>query len=102
MIEYIPNTFNITYNDNVFKAKEQAKSVLTFAQLSQVLYHYNTDVDWSNNQSPKYVVLRYNYHITVSITANHFNPFAFPTKEEAERFLSNNRKLLETYYMLES
>lgn len=86
-------------NKNVFLNKKYAKSALALAQISQLLPYYDSNVDW-NNSEVKYCICRSKDNIIIDWWEKHYQPIAFNTRGEAERFLKHNEQLVKDYYML--
>lgn len=86
-------------NKNVFLNEKYAKSALALAQISQLLPYYDSKVNW-NDPEAKYCISRYNNTIVIDRWETFYNPLAFNTYKEAERFLKHNEQLVKDYYML--
>jgi hypothetical protein len=86
-------------NKNVFFNEKYAKSALAFAQISQLLPYYDSNVNWYIPK-PIYCIYRYDDCVFVEESRD-YNPIAFNTREEAERFLEHNEKLVNDFYMLD-
>lgn len=101
---YNTDTFKITEaynsNKNVFLNEKYAKSALAFAQISQLLPYYDSNVNW-NNVTTKYCICRYQDTIVIARWDSYYHPIAFNTREEAVRFLKHNEQLVKDYYMLD-
>ena len=89
-------------NKNVFAKKEQAKSALAMAQLSQLMYIYNDgwEPDWSNLQL-KYCIVRTVNKLTLKSHNDIYQFLAFKTSELAEKFLKNFEPLIKEYFMID-
>lgn len=87
-------------NKNVFLNKKYAKSALAFAQISQLLPYYDSNVDW-NDSEVKYCICRYKDTIGIDKWESYYHPIAFNTWEEADRFLKYNEQLVKDYYMMD-
>ena len=97
----IANSISIEDNKNVFATKQQAESMLAYAQLTQLMKQVNGDwePDWSSN-AKKYVIECYGGKLNVDWYNTTFNFIVFPTKEIRDEFLINHRELLKTFYMI--
>lgn len=89
----------IPRNRNVFLNEKYAKSALALAQISQLLPHYDTDVDWTLRNN-KFCISRIGNEIKIEIWIGIHHVLAFNTKSEAERFLEHNEQLVKDFYML--
>ena len=87
------------FNKNVFLNEKYAKSSLALAQISQLLPHYDTDVDWTTNNE-KWCITRVGNKIEVRSWGSIHHVLAFNTKSEAIRFLKHNEQLVKDFYML--
>lgn len=96
----IPNDVPVETNKNIYLNEKYAKSALALAQLSQVLPHYNSNVNWNNDRYPKYAVHVYRNTLQIVLTYCEYYPFAFKTESEAKRFMLYNEQLLKQYFML--
>lgn len=85
---------------NVFLNKKYAKSALALAQISQLLPYYDSKVDWNDSGAKKYCISRYQDTIVIDRWESYYQPIAFNTREEAERFLKHNEQLVKDFYML--
>ena len=72
------------FNKNVFLNEKYAKSSLALAQISQLLPHYDTDVDWTTNNE-KWCITRVGNKIEVRSWGSIHHVLAFNTKSEAIR-----------------
>lgn len=86
-------------NKNIFLNEKYAKSALALAQISQLLPYYDTDVDWSID-TIKYCILRLGNKIHIDMCHYSYQPLAFKSRREAERFLKYNEQLVKDYYMI--
>lgn len=91
------------YKD-LFRYKNQARSALAMAQLSQLMAHesYNGSwfPDWSDGSNDKYTI-----HVwlnTIGIDVRYREPefLAFKSEEIRDRFLENHRDLIEEYFLM--
>ena len=87
-------------NKNVFLNEKYAKSALAFAQISQLLPYYDSNVKWDGSET-KYCISRYQDTIIIDGWGAYYHPIAFNTQEEAERFLKHNEQLVKDYYMID-
>jgi hypothetical protein len=94
-------------NKDVFATEQQAKSVLAFAQLTQLhkamIDEYNrfNDCEWKPDWTKiisKFLVSRFEDYLKVGICYCEFAPLVFPTEELAEFSLEYHRELWENYY----
>lgn len=95
-----PLLYNHDENKNVFLNKKYAKSALALAQISQLLPYYDSNVDWNNSEAKKYCICKYQDTIIIDTWDYYYQPIAFNTQEEAERFLKHNEQLIKDFYML--
>lgn len=89
----------LPHNKNIFLNEKYAKSALALAQISQLLPHYDTDVDWKNG-STKYCLACIGNNIEICFWASTRCVLAFNTYDEALRFLKHNEQLVKDFYML--
>jgi len=89
----------LPHNKNVFLNEKYAKSALALAQISQLLPHYDTNVDWTTNNE-KWCITRVSNKIEVRSWGSIHHVLAFNTKSEAIRFLKHNEQLVKDFYML--
>lgn len=87
-------------NKNVFLNEKYAKSALALAQISQLLPYYDSNVDWSDDRKVKYCICKYQDTIIIDTWDYYYQPIAFNTLKEAERFLKYNEQLVKDFYML--
>jgi len=87
-------------NENVFFNKNQAKSCLAMAKLSQLMAVYNGDwvADWNNPNQTKWCIRYANYKLerTDFTTIKQF--LAFKDRETAEEFFTNFKEDIEIYF----
>ena len=95
-----PNTHAKPDDKNVFLNEKYAKSALAFAQISQLLPYYDSNVDWETSYI-KWIISREWNNIVIRQCAITYHVMAFNTREEAERFLKHNEQLVKDYYMLD-
>ena len=87
-------------NKKVFLNEKYAKSALALAQISQLLPYYDSNVDWSDDRKVKYCICKYQDTIIIDTWDYYYQPIAFNTLKEAERFLKYNEQLVKDFYML--
>lgn len=87
---------SVAYNKNLCTSKEEAEAFLALMQLRQIRKAWVGDwePDWLPNKI-KYVIIVYQYNITISERYGESGPISFPTQEMAEEFLECFRDLLE-------
>lgn len=95
----IPDCLVLPHNKNIFLNEKYAKSALALAQISQLLPHYDTNIDWKNGYN-KYCIERIGDRIEIGAWMHRYCVLAFNTKSEAIRFLKYNEQLVKDYYML--
>ena len=95
----VPDCLVLPHNKNIFLNEKYAKSALALAQISQLLPHYDTNVDWKNGYN-KYCIERIGDGIEIGAWMHRYCVLAFNTKSEAIRFLKYNERLVKDYYML--
>ena len=86
-------------NKNVFLNEKYAKSAIALAQISQLLPYYDSKVNWDRS-TIKYCIARTGNQLYIDTWQSLYNPLAFNSREEAERFLKHNEQLLRDYFML--
>lgn len=97
--------YNISYDNNVFATKKQAKSALAMARISQIMANDErfggvvTDEEWGNNVPCYYVILKVR-NILVITTSYRYEYLGFHTMEQANLFLEENEDLVKDYYMM--
>ena len=88
----------------VFKTKKQAKSALAYAQLTQLMalpcYNGDWEADWTNGDTIKYVIRRFENDIELVERFNTYSTIAFKSREVRDAFYNNHMDLLETYFEL--
>ena len=89
----------IEENKNVFLNEKYAKSALALAQISQLLPHYDSNVDWGNAKY-KYCINKEHNRIIINLWSSVYHFLAFNSMEEAERFLKYNEQLVKDYFMM--
>lgn len=87
------------HNKNIFLNEKYAKSALALAQISQLLPHYDTNVDWES-QDVKYCITRSKNDIVIGEWVSRYCILTFNSRSEAERFLKHNEPLVKDFYML--
>ena len=90
---------------NVFKTEKQAKSALSYAQITQLmaLPCYNGDwiPDWENRKEVKYLPYRANNIILSGIVYTEFQHIAFKSYNIYKDFLENHEDLLRQYFQMD-
>ena len=89
----------LPHNKNIFLNEKYAKSALALAQISQLLPHYDTNVDWTTSNE-KFCISCLNNKIEVRTWERVYHVLAFNTRSEAYRFLKHNEQLVKDFYML--
>lgn len=89
----------LPHNKNIFLNEKYAKSALALAQISQLLPHYDTNVNWKSDKD-KYCICRVKDRIEIIQWMQKYHVLAFNTLHEAERFLKHNEQLVKDFYML--
>ena len=90
---------------NVFKTKQQAKSALAMAQITQIMENnpeYGgivTDKEWKYNQSYKYIINRYQNKIEYDTVIYQWHLLAFHTGEQRNKFYNDHKTLIKDYLM---
>ena len=89
----------VNKHQNIFATKNQAKSALAMAKLSQVMavYNGNWQADWSDFNQNKYCIC-FNGKLSIFIHGIKKHFLSFKTKELAEEFLTNFKEDIETYF----
>lgn len=86
---------------NIFATKNQAKSALAMAKLSQVMAVYNDgwDADWSDVTQPKFCIfMEEGKKLVVGCFHNQKQFIAVKTDWLAKEFLTNFKEDIETYF----
>lgn len=99
LLNSAPDCLVLPHNKNVFLNEKYAKSALALAQISQLLPHYDTDVDWTTD-SEKVCISCIKNKIEIRSWMGIYHVLAFNSRSEAERFLEHNEQLVKTFYML--
>lgn len=99
LFDLTKNSPNDRGNHNVFLNEKYAKSALALAQISQLLPHYDTNVDWTSSDH-KYCIERSGDGIEIGAWIHRYCVLAFNTESEAYRFLKHNEQLVKDFYML--
>ena len=89
---------------NVFIDERHAKSVLAFAQISQLIPYFGgeiTEEEWNNINIPKYRLGKVKNEIIEDITFAHYSLLSFHTIEQRDEFLKYNEQLVKDYLMIE-
>lgn len=107
VICYISNLVNQPSNYNVFATKQQAKSALAMARLSQIMendkrfgYPFTTR-EWMNPNIRKFVITRIHNHIETFDVVDSYYFLAFRTWSQREKFLKEYEKLIKDYLMID-
>ena len=89
-------------NRNVFKTTRQAQSAIAMAQLSQLLYEYESakDVDWTRLDQPKFIIGRSGNEIDKDTCYLLHYFLAFTKSEERDEFYDKHLELIKQYFML--
>lgn len=100
-IAHVNDAYSTDIDRNVFATKNQARSALAMAQLSQLMKHVNEDwsPDWSSS-TYKYAIYFINGRVHADSFINNAHFLAFPTEEIRNRFLENHRELIEEYFLM--
>lgn len=103
-IQKATNNAFVCCNINTFLTKEQVKSALAMAQISQLMPYYGgaiTNEEW-NTSSDKYIIERINNDIYSNISyTKYFYFLAFHTEEQRDRFMKYNEQLIKDYLMID-
>lgn len=89
---------------NVSIDERHAKSVLAFAQISQLIPYFGgeiTEEEWNNINIPKYRLGKVKNEIIEDITFAHYSLLSFHTIEQRDEFLKYNEQLVKDYLMIE-
>lgn len=88
-------------NQNTFATKNQARSALAMAQLSQLMKVYNDGwvPDWSDNES-KYVINYFDHYIDRDYVLHSASFLAFKTEALCTLFLENFPDLIKEYFLM--
>lgn len=90
---------------NVFKTEKQAKAMLAYAQITQLmaLPCYNGDwvPNWANGCAGKHVIGRSGNKVIKANYANACEKLAFISEEAQDAFYDNHMDLLRTYFELD-
>ena len=91
-------------NINVFKTKEQAKSALAYAQLTQLMalpcYNGDWEADWDDVDQPKYYIYRSGSQLEKSTNYCYYEEISFKSPEIRNIFFDKYQDLLQTYYQI--
>lgn len=106
---FIGSTSNIVFNNsyasinnkNLATSEQIAKSMLTMAQISQLMPYYGGDNHdmwvYPNN---KYVIRRVGDRIISDTTESNYYFLSFHTPEQRDKFLKYNERLVKDYLMI--
>ena len=92
------------HSRNVFLTEKEAKSALAMSQISQLMPYYGgaiTDEEWSDYDTPKYTITRYEGKSALEITNLWYHFLAFHTEEQRDDFFEHNYELVKEYLMLD-
>ena len=94
---------NYTKKDrNIFLKVGQAKSILAYAQLTQLMalpcYNGDWEADWENGYQSKYVIVRKGNRIEKNTQYRYYEEMAFKSPEIRDIFFDKYQDLLQTYY----
>lgn len=93
-------SFDNGKHKHVYLNKKYAKSALALAQISQLLPHYDAQVDW-NTDTTKHIIRKFSGKIDITYSTHESYVLAFNTEEELERFLEHNEQLVKDYLMID-
>lgn len=87
---------------NVFATKEQAKSALAMAQLSQLMKDLGDEcnVDWTKIGVGKSCIKRIGHKLYVETAGEYYYFLAFKTREVALAFMRKHEQLIKDYFMI--
>lgn len=90
---------------NVFKTENQAKAMLAYAQITQLmaLPCYNGDwiPNWDDTDSEKYVIGRYANRVVKEQYIKAYEKLAFRSEKAQDAFYDNHMDLLKDYFELD-
>lgn len=97
---------NNSWDKNIFIDVRHAKSALAMAQISQLMPYYGgaiTNAEWGNFGLSKYIISRCGSNYETGINRRYYEPLAFHTEEQRDRFLSfpENVQLVKDYLMID-
>lgn len=100
-IKYTIRTNNGLKN-TVFTTEKQAKSVLAFAQLSQLVKVLNEgeELNWTNDNQYKFIINRVGDDLVTQNYITYFHHLPLKSRELAEFSLLHHKDLWEQYYEL--
>lgn len=86
---------------SVFVTKNQARSALAMAQLSQLMARVNEGwkPDWTTNDA-KYVIGYWSTEVDLGSSPRTPYFLAFPTREIRNQFFEDHRELIEEYFLM--
>ena len=94
-----------SFDMNSFKTEKQAKAMLAYAQITQLMalpcYNGDWEPDWTYDGNIKYYILRYKDNIGTTTTDNSYSKIAFKSEEARDAFYDNHMDLLKTYFELD-
>lgn len=97
---------NIVWNYNTFATEKQAKSALAMARISQIMVNDErfggviTDEEWEDDYTLKYVLVRCEGKIILSMCTTRYEFLSFHTSDQCDLFLKENEDLIKDYLML--
>ena len=99
------NCGNYTKKDrNIFFKVGQAKSILAYAQLTQLMalpcYNGDWEADWDDVDQPKYYIYRSGSQLEKSTNYCYYEEMAFKSREIRDIFFDKYQDLLQTYYQI--
>ena len=89
---------------SVFLTEKEAKSARAAAMISQLMPYYGgvvTDEEWSDSDTAKYTITRYEGQSSLDITILWYHFLAFHTEEQRDSFYKNNEQLVKEYLMID-
>ena len=96
---------NYTKEDrNIFFKVGQAKSILAYAQLTQLMalpcYNGNWEADWKDCTKFKYSISREGDRLVKGVRLNYYEEIVFKSPEIRDIFFDKYQDLLQTYYQI--
>ena len=97
------NCGNYTKKDrNIFFKVGQAKSILAYAQLTQLMalpiYNGDWEADWKDCTKFKYSISREGDRLVKGVRFNYYEEIVFKSPEIRDIFFDKYQDLLQTYY----
>jgi hypothetical protein len=95
--DFKTNEKNSTTERNSFRHESDAKAMLAYIQLLEMYYQEIGDYvpNWVEIQEAKFVIRQLQNNFTVDAMQTYHFVFAFPTREQAEKFLFEYSDLIE-------